>query len=166
MGHRSRAGRIHGPLAGVPVAIKDLLCTEWGRTTCSSRYLEGFRAPYTATAVRRLEEAGAVILGKTNMDEFAMGSSTETCAWGPTRNPWDTDRVAGGSSGGSAVALHLVAEGHHWSHCPPRRRRTSRQSPFQIRALDKPKLKDIIPRTFYFGESNYVSCQPKRRGAA
>ena len=98
-------GAVKGPLAGVPIAIKDILCTDWGRTTCSSKMLANFEAPYTATAVRKLEDAGAVILGKTNMDEFAMGSSTETCASGPPRNPWDTQCVPGGSSGGSAAAM-------------------------------------------------------------
>ena len=98
-------GRLKGALAGVPLAVKDLLCTDYGCTTCSSRMLEQFRAPYTSTAVRRLEEAGAIILGKTNMDEFAMGSSSETCAFGPVCNPWDLDRVPGGSSGGSAAAM-------------------------------------------------------------
>jgi aspartyl-tRNA(Asn)/glutamyl-tRNA(Gln) amidotransferase subunit A len=94
-----------GPLAGVPVALKDNLATTEGLTTCGSTYLEHFRSPYTATAVEKLHATGAVILGKANMDEFAMGSSCENNAFGPTRNPWDTDRVPGGSSGGSAAAM-------------------------------------------------------------
>jgi len=98
-------GNQAGLLAGVPVAIKDNMCTTFGATTCASKILENFHAPYNATVVEKLLSADAVIVGKTNMDEFAMGSSTETSGLGRTVNPWDTSRVPGGSSGGSAVAV-------------------------------------------------------------
>ena len=94
-----------GPLAGVPLALKDVLTMRGVPTTCGSRILEGWLPPYDSTVVERLREAGVVILGKTNMDEFAMGSSTEHSAYGPTRNPWDLERIPGGSGGGSAAAL-------------------------------------------------------------
>ncbi|MCE3267645.1 MAG: gatA, partial [Solirubrobacterales bacterium] len=94
-----------GELDGIPVAVKDIFCTEGVATTAGSRILEGYAPPYTSTAVRSLRSAGASVLGKTNMDEFAMGSSNENSGYGPVRNPWDPSRVPGGSSGGSAAAV-------------------------------------------------------------
>ncbi len=98
-------GELDGPLAGVPFAVKDNMCTQGTLTTCASKILENFVPPFSAEAVLRLEEAGAVVIGKTNMDEFAMGSTTETSYYGVTRNPHNTEYVPGGSSGGSAAAV-------------------------------------------------------------
>ena len=99
------AGEPVGPLAGVPLALKDILTYTGAPTTCGSKILEGWLPPYDATVTRRLLDHDMVILGKTNLDEFAMGSSTENSAYGPTHNPWDTDRIPGGSGGGSAAAV-------------------------------------------------------------
>ena len=99
------SGKLDGPLAGVPVAIKDNMCTEGILTTCSSKILNNFKPAFSSEAVLNLEKAGAIIIGKTNMDEFAMGSTTETSAYGETKNPWNSEHVPGGSSGGSCAAV-------------------------------------------------------------
>ena len=111
------SGQLTGPLAGVPVAIKDNMCTQGIRTTCSSKMLENFIPTYTAEAVTKLEQAGAVVIGKTNMDEFAMGSTTETSAFGVTCNPHNPNHVPGGSSGGSCVNCLWLTAGSDRSDC-------------------------------------------------
>lgn len=102
---KNSAGEDAGPLAGVPIVLKDNICLDYGATTCASRFLENYESPFAATAAKKLIDAGAIVIAKTNLDEFAMGSSCEHSAFGPTRNPWDHDRVPGGSSGGSAAAV-------------------------------------------------------------
>ena len=99
------ANHLQQPLLGIPIGVKDVLAVRNQPLNCGSRILGGFISPYSATAVEKLQQAGAVVFGRLNMDEFAMGSSTENSAFGPTRNPWDTTRIPGGSSGGSAAAV-------------------------------------------------------------
>lgn len=110
---RLAAGEDVGPLAGVPFSIKSNLCSAEGETHAASKILKGYRATYVATAVRRLQESGAILVGKTNLDEFGMGSSTENSGFEPTRNPWNTDRVPGGSSGGAAAAAAMIPGAFH-----------------------------------------------------
>ena len=118
---RRKAGKPLGRLAGLPVAIKDLLCTQGEPTTCASRILENFRPPYDATVVAKLKAADAVLIGRTNMDEFAMGGSNENSAFFPTHNPWDLSRVPGGSSGGSAAAVAARMAPWPWAATPAAR---------------------------------------------
>ena len=124
------AGQVRHALAGVPVAVKDVIATEGLPTTCGSRILAGWVPPYDATLVRRLREAGLVVLGKTNMDEFAMGSSPSNSApSGPTRNPWETDRIPGGSGGGSAAAVASFRRRSRSHRQPAGRSGSRRRSP-------------------------------------
>ena len=122
------AGVPLGPLAGVPLALKDVLTMEGVPTTCGSKILEGWRPPYDSTVVRKLREADVVILGKTNMDEFAMGSSTENSAYGTVGNPWDVERVPGGSSGGSSPHFASASGRTTERTCPPSMASSSRRS--------------------------------------
>ena len=122
---RRSQGQSKGPLDGIPVGLKGVICVQGQPLTAANRILEHFVSPYDATVTRKLKQAGAVLAGRLNLDEFAMGSSTENSAYGPTRNPWNLDRVPGGSSGGSSAAVArgkppFPGLGHWWFHSPAR----------------------------------------------
>ena len=163
-----RVARLH-PLLGIPVALKDLVSVKGGQCTAGSRILEGYRAPYDAHITERLRDVGAVILGKTNMDEFAMGSSTEHSAYGPTANPWGLDRVPGGSSGGSAAAVaafHAPAvhrHGHRRIDPPAGRPDRDRRAQAHLRAGEPVRDRGLrVARSTRSGRSRATPVTPPR----